>query len=67
MFLTITIDTNKKKNKPNMKINKSRINAAAGWRKVVHAQKRGIVLKVKQWRKKMLKPEYKLAGQRVMF
>jgi len=66
MFLTITIDTNKKKNKP-IRFHTKQFNAASGWRRSLHMKKRTLVQKFKQWRKNMKTSQYKLGDQRVMF
>lgn len=66
MFLTITIDTKNKKTQ-SVRFNKKRMNAAAGWRKMIHMKKRGVLMKFRQWKKGLSRPTYRLGEQKVMF
>lgn len=66
MFITLTIDTNIKK-KSAVKVRKSKINPAHGWRRPLHLKKRTLVQKVKSWRKNLKGSQYKLDGHAVMF
>ncbi len=66
MFITLTIDTNIK-NKQKVKLNKSKINPAFGWRKNINIKKRSLWQKIMQWRKKAKTTYYKMGGQIAMF
>lgn len=66
MFITLTIDTSQKK-KQKVRMNKSSVNPAFGWRKPVNGKKRGLWQRIKSWRKKIRDGVYKLDGQTAMF
>jgi hypothetical protein len=67
MFITLTIDTTQKKNKSKIRLNKSSINPAKGWRGMVHMKKRSVWQKLKSWKKSLKPKKYTLNGQPVMF
>lgn len=56
MFLTITIDISKNAKK-NLRMNQSRINPKASFKRALNAKKRNLWQKIKDWRKS-LKPRY---------
>ena len=66
MFITLTIDTNIK-NKKTVRLNKSKISPASGWRKGVNMKKRTVWQKTKDWRKSLQTKNYNLNGQTVIF
>ncbi len=66
MFITLTIDTNKKKKSP-VRVHKRNFNPAKGWRKAVHFKKRSVFQRIKDWRKSLKHGQYSLDGQVAMF
>lgn len=64
MFITLTIDTAQKKK---VKVNKSSINPAFGWRRAVNVKKRGLWRRIKSWRRKVQDGVYRLNDQTAMF
>lgn len=64
MFITLTIDT---KQKQKIRINKSKINVASGWREAVHTKKRSFHHKIAVWKRSWKMNHYKLDGQTAMF
>ncbi|MBU1151216.1 hypothetical protein KJ632_00130 [Patescibacteria group bacterium] len=64
MFLTITIDTQKKQK---LKMNRSKICPKKGWRKAFNMKKRSFWQKIVTLRRSMKKHSYKLNDQTVMF
>lgn len=66
MFITLTIDTNQKKNSF-INLHKSKVDAKSGWRKTIHGKKRSLWQKMQTWRKTLKPNQYKLGGQAAMF
>ena len=66
MFITLTIDTHQKQ-KGKIRMNKSNINPAAGWRKAVNVKKRSMWQKMKRWNRTVKVGTYRLDGQVAMF
>ncbi|MFH1533698.1 MAG: hypothetical protein ABID64_02095 [Nitrospirota bacterium] len=66
MFITLTVDTNIKKNS-GIKLRKNKMNPAHGWRKAINVRKRSLWQRVRSWRRSLRGGKYKLDGQAVMF
>jgi len=66
MFITLTIDTHQKK-KSALRLHKSNINPASGWRQKIYMQKRSIWQKIKDYKKSFKQTQYSLDGQACMF
>lgn len=65
MFITLTIDTNRK-NKTKLRMHKQKFNLSSGWRRALHIKKRTMWQKIKAWRKDIKGTQYKLDGQIAM-
>lgn len=66
MFITLTIDTHKKK-KSIVKMHTSNINPASGWRQKIYMQKRSMWQRLKTYKRSLKPHQYSLDGQVAMF
>jgi len=71
MFITLTINTTRKKTpkKSVVRIHKRNADAAKGWRKKVHMKKRSVAQRMKAAVRKSMRHghQYRLGGQTAMF
>lgn len=68
MFITLTIDTNKKKKAKTVRFSKKKFDPARGWKKRINVFKRRTALqKVKAWYRSIKNGTYRLDGQVAMF
>ncbi len=67
MFITLTIDTHQKSKSKLFRFSSKKMNPIKGWRKAINMKKRTMWQKVKDWRKSMTKPKYRLENHAVMF
>ena len=64
MFITLTIDTSKKRK---LRLHKKKFTAKSGWRRSLNTKKRSFHHKIAAWKRSFRTKNYKLGGQVAMF
>ena len=62
MFLTITINTTRKK-KPLVKMHQRKLDPKRGWHKLPRIKKRGIIQRLKAWKRSLGSHSYRFGHQ----
>lgn len=60
MFITLTIDTHRKKASAVM-MKRRKINPSNGWRTTINRKRRNMWLRVRDWKKSLKRGQYRLA------